>query len=138
MQDFQRLTVWQKAHALAVQAHLSLPAGLDRRHPGMSSQLRRSAAAIPANIAEGCGHASPRELARFLQIAMASAHELQYHLILGRDLGVLPSAAFAKLEARTEQVKRMLTGLLKRVRADADRREQRPSRAASVPSTVDR
>jgi four helix bundle protein len=84
----------------------------------LTSQLRRAASAIPANIAEGCGHGSQKEFARFLQISVASSHELHYHLMLSRDLGFLPLASFARLEARTEQVKKMLGGLLAKVRSD--------------------
>lgn len=116
MQDFRKLDVWTKAHELVLQVYRSIPAGAERRFPGLAGQLRRAAASVPANIVEGCGHASGREFARFLQLAVASANEVQYHVILARDLGMLPSAAFARLEARAEQVKQMLVGLLRHVR----------------------
>jgi four helix bundle protein len=117
MYDFRKLDVWRKAHDLTLATYKSLPVGIERRFPSLCGQLRRAAASVPANIVEGCGHSSRKEFARFLQLAMASAHEVHYHLILGRDLGMLPSANFARLEARTEEVKKMLTGLLKRVRS---------------------
>jgi four helix bundle protein len=115
--DFRRLDVWRKAHELTAVTYRSLPIGVERRFPALASQMRRASASVPANIAEGCGHSSRREFARFLQHATASAHELHYHLILGRELGVLPSSTFAKLEARTEEVKKMLSGLIKHVRS---------------------
>lgn len=117
MYDFRRLDVWRKAHELTLATYRSVPAGSERRYPGLAGQLRRASSSIPANIVEGCGHSSRREFARFLQLAMASAHELHYHLMLASELGLLPSASFARLEARTEQVKKMLTGLLRRVRS---------------------
>lgn len=120
MQDFRRLDVWEKAHDLVVILYQSTTTASERRYPGLASQLRRSASSIPANIAEGCGHGSQREFARFLQMALASAHELHYHLVLARDLDLLPLAAFARLEARTVQVKKMLSGLMARVRSPLD------------------
>lgn len=121
MQDFKNLDVWTKSHELVLEVYRCTTTVHERRAPGLTSQLRRASSAIPANIAEGCGHASQREFARFLQIAVASAHELQYHLLLGKDLGVIPIASYARLEARTEQVKRMLGGLTAKVRRDITR-----------------
>jgi four helix bundle protein len=118
MQDFRKLEVWKKAHELVLETYRCTGSIAERRFPGLSSQLRRAASAVPANIAEGCGHGSQKEFARFLQIAVASSHELHYHLMLCRDLEILPLAAFARLEARTEQVKKMLGGLLAKVRGD--------------------
>lgn len=117
MQDFKKLDVWRKSHELVLQVYRSTPGGSERRFPALTGQLRRAAASVPANIVEGCGRASGREFARYLQLAVASANEVQYHLILARDLGMLPSPAFAKLEARAEQVKKMLVGLLRHVGA---------------------
>jgi four helix bundle protein len=83
---------------------------------GLTSQMRRAASSIPANIAEGCGRGGNAELARFLQIALGSASELEYHLILAHDLGYLEKESFERLTAETTEVKRMLTGLRRRLR----------------------
>jgi four helix bundle protein len=85
---------------------------------GLASQIRRSASSIPANIAEGCGRDGEPELARFCQIAMGSASELEYHLILARDLSLLPSHTYEELSASVVEVKRMLTSFVQRLRAD--------------------
>lgn len=138
MQDFRRLDVWQKAHDLVVILYRSTSTASERRYPGLASQLRRAASSIPANIAEGCGHASQREFARFLQMALASAHELHYHLLLARDLELLPIATFARLEARTEQVKKMLSALMLRVREPLARAAARPTRRSAQPTAVSR
>ena len=121
MQDFRRLTVWQRAHELVLMVYQATARVQERRFPGLVSQLRRAASSIPANIAEGCGHGTQRDLARFLQIAIASAHELLYHLQLGHDLGMLPGASYARLDARCEQLNQMLTALLRRVRGQPRR-----------------
>ena len=138
MQDFRRLDVWEKAHELVVIVYRATTNGSERRYPGLASQLRRAASSIPANIAEGCGHGSQREFARFLQMALASAHELHYHLLLGRDLEVLPIAMFARLEARTEQVKKMLSALMARVREPLARSPARRTHHPTQPETVGR
>lgn len=117
MQDFKNLDVWKRGHELTVQVYQATAGAGDRRFPGLFAQMRRAAASIPANIAEGCGHSSQAELARFLQHAIASATELEYHLLLARDLELLPVAAYAKLDARTSQARQMLFGLIRRVRA---------------------
>jgi four helix bundle protein len=121
VQDFRKLDVWRKAHELAVLLYRSAPEGPEPRFSGLSAQLRRAGGAIPAIIAEGCGHASRREFERYLQHALASAHELHYHLLLAYELELLSAASFARLDARTEQVKRMLSGLLRRVRTTSGR-----------------
>jgi four helix bundle protein len=107
MQDFRNLDVWKRSHELTVQLYQATAGAGDRRFPGLFAQMRRAAASIPANI----------ELARFLQHAIASATELEYHLLLARDLELLPLASYAKLDARTTQTRQMLFGLIRRVRA---------------------
>jgi len=118
MQDFQKLAVWTKSHELVLEVYRVTARVSERSYPGLLSQLRRSASSIPANIVEGCGHSSQPEFARFLQMAGASALELTYHLLLARDLGALSTVQYARLEARTMQVRQMLGGLIRRVRTD--------------------
>jgi four helix bundle protein len=118
MQDFKKLAVWEKAHELVLEVYCLTARVPDRNFPGLLSQVRRASASIPANIVEGCGHSSQAEFARFLQMAGASALELAYHLLLARDLGALTAVQYARLEARTMQVRQMLGGLIRRVRRD--------------------
>src|SRR3990170_6872922 len=92
MKDFRELKVWEKAHRLTLMVYKATAAFPRDELYGLTGQIRRSCASIPANIAEGCGRSGDSELARFLQIAMGSASELEYHLLLGRDLGLLPAA----------------------------------------------
>ena len=125
MQDYKKLSVWAKSHQLVLLIYGTTASVSERRFPGLTSQIRRAAASIPANIAEGCGHTGSRELARFLGIAVASSFELAYHLQLAADLEMLSKSDFARLDARTEQVKRMLSSLLIKVRQNADLRERK-------------
>ena len=129
MQDFRKLTVWSKSHQLTLLVYEATSHASERKYPGLTSQIRRAAASIPANIAEGCGHTGSRELSRFLGIAVASAFELAYHLQLASDLGMLAKSDYARLDARTEVVMRMLSALHSKVRYSADLRERkRPSK----------
>jgi four helix bundle protein len=127
MQDYKKLSVWTKSHQLVLLVYEATGSVSERKFPGLTSQIRRAAASIPANIAEGCGHTGSRELARFLGIAVASSFELAYHLQLATDLEMISKSDFARLDARTEQVKRMLSSLLVKVRMNADLRERKRS-----------
>jgi four helix bundle protein len=116
VKDFKELRVWAKAHEVTLNVYQ-----ITRDFPreelyGLTSQIRRSAASIGANIAEGCGRRSDGELTRFLQIARGSASELEYQLLLARDLQLLSNANHRALERELMQVQRMLTSLVQRVR----------------------
>jgi four helix bundle protein len=115
MQDFKKLRVWQKAHVLTVGIYeqtATIPPG--RGWP-LQSQLLRAATSVPANIAEGCGRAGDRDFRRFLRHSLGSACELEYHLLLARDVGFLPVPEYAVLAAQVVEVKRMLSGLIRRL-----------------------
>ena len=116
MQDFRNLKVWEKSHRLTLDIYRIT--GTLPRHEmyGLTSQLRRAAASVPANIAEGCGRDTGAELARFLQIAMGSARELEYHLLLARDLTYIDSKDYTSANAEVVQIKRMLAPLIKSLR----------------------
>lgn len=114
-QDFKQLDVWKKAHQLTLDVYKATVNFPQAELYGLTSQTRRSAASIPANIAEGCGRGTNPELSRFLYIARGSASELEYHLHLAHDLGFLDTTGFAHLNDGVDEVKRMLAGLIKRV-----------------------
>jgi four helix bundle protein len=78
--------------------------------------LRRASASVPANLAEGCGRSGDNELARFATIAMGSASELEYHLLLAHDLGYCSDDTYQHLLQETTGVKRMLTGFIKQLK----------------------
>ncbi len=115
MQDFRKLLVWRKSHDVVLEVYR-----LSRDFPreelfGLTSQIRRSAASIPSNIAEGCGRGSDADFGQFLVIAMGSSSELEYQLLLARDLGYIESAAHQAVEVRVTEIKKMLAALIKRV-----------------------
>jgi len=118
MKDFRQLKVWEKSHQLALAVYKATKDFPKEELYGLTSQIRRSSMSIPTNIAEGCGRNTDKEFARFLQIAMGSASETEYQLILARDLAFLPTDSYEKLHNEVEEVKRMLASLLKTLRAD--------------------
>jgi four helix bundle protein len=81
------------------------------------SQIKRSAASIAANIAEGCGRNGDAELARFLQNAMGSANELEYHLLLTHDLKIIDTSLYKKLADEVSEIKKMLASFIRKLRA---------------------
>ena len=118
MQDYRRLVVWQRAHQFVVSVYAATAAFPGEEKYGLTSQTRRSAVSIQANIAEGCGRETTMELRRFLYIAMGSASELDYHLLLARDLGFLEAASYQQLEKQAAEIGRMLTGLIRSLKND--------------------
>ena len=116
MRDFRELKVWEKAHHLVVAVYKSTAVFPDREAYGLTSQMRRCAVSIPANIAEGCGRRGDPELAHFLGIAMGSASELEYYILLTRELEILAEADATVLMERVVEVKRMLAAFLQKLK----------------------
>ena len=107
-----------KAHQLTLAIYQITAIFPRKERYGLTSQLRRSSSSIPANLAEGCGRNGDAEFARFCSIAMGSASELEYHLLLAKDLKLLKLKDHAELSQCTTEVKRMLTALLQKLNAD--------------------
>jgi four helix bundle protein len=116
VQDFKKLKVWNKVHQLTLHVN-AISQGFPKDELfGLTSQIRRSAASIPTNIAEGCGRNGEAELARYLQFAAGSASELEYQLILARDLHYISEKEYPQGMDELIEVKRMLSGLSRKVR----------------------
>jgi four helix bundle protein len=112
MRNYRDLQVWGKAHNLTL-ALYRVSQGFPREEIfGITSQLRRAAVSIGANLAEGCGRRTSSELARFVRIAMGSASELDYHLLLSRDLGFMDGDDFERTSIDLTEVRKMLTSFL--------------------------
>jgi four helix bundle protein len=118
VKDYRKLHVWEKSHRLVLSVYAitsSFP--VDERF-GLTSQLRRAASSIPANIAEGYGRGGDAEFHRFLQISSGSASEVEYLLFLSSELGYIKPADSGQLSASIEEIKRMLTTLRKKLKAE--------------------
>ena len=120
MRDFTQLRVWERSHRLTLAVYKATAAFPREEQYGLKSQMRRCCASVPANIAEGCGRGSNADLARFLQMALGSASELQYQLLLARDLSLMNPHDFEDLTGEVTEIKRMLTFFIENLRAFAN------------------
>jgi len=116
MQNYKELKVWVKAHQLTLNVYRVTSCFPKDELYSLTSQLRRSTSAIPANIAEGCGKKSQKDLANFLNIALGSANESEYFLLLSRDLEYLPVGEHDSLHDIINEIKAMLISLIVKVR----------------------
>lgn len=118
MQDFKQLKVWDKSHVFTLAVYTATRSFPKEELYRVTSQLRRAAASVPANIAEGCGRNSGPELRRFLEIAMGSTSECEYHLLLARDLELLKPDIHEQLNTQVTEVKRMLAAFIVKLKTD--------------------
>ena len=108
MRDFHKLGIWQRSHQLTLDVYkMSISFPKDELF-GLTSQIRRAASSIPTNIAEGCGRASNKDFAHFLQIAIGSASEVEYELLLAHDLEYINDESFIKLTSETIAIRKMI------------------------------
>lgn len=117
MQNFREIVAWEKSHYLTLDIYKATLAFPKVEIYGLTSQIRRASASVPANIAEGCGRSSKAEFAHFLQIAMGSACEVEYHLLLAHDLEYLGDADYRRLAAGIVEVKKMLASFTQKIAA---------------------
>ncbi len=113
MKDFRSLQVWEKAHTLALDIYKNTASFPKEELYGLTSQIRRASVSIPSNIAEGCGRDGDAELKRFLLISMGSASEVEYQLLLARDLSFLKPDVYEQLNLQVVEIKRMLASFVK-------------------------
>jgi four helix bundle protein len=118
MRDFREIHVWRKGHSLTLAIYKATVKFPQCELYGQTTQIRRAAASIPANIAEGCGRGGDGDLGRFLQIAMGSASELEYHLLLAHDLQYLSTTEYQSLNEKIIEIKRMLAAFIQKLKAD--------------------
>jgi four helix bundle protein len=119
VQDFNTLFVWRKGHTVTLRLYSIAGLSAKQRRLGLSSQIRRGAASIPANFAEGCARTANSELRQLLLISLGSAGELQYHILLARDL-----KQSAVLDPPIAEIKRMLFGLIAKIKKSGKRLAQ--------------
>lgn len=116
MQKFKNLIVWQKAHNNVLELYKVTNTFPREELYGLTSQMRRAAVSIPANIAEGCAKDSDKEFARYLRISLGSIHETEYYLLLSQDLGILSKVNADILVSNINEIKAMLLSLLKKIK----------------------
>ena len=119
MRNFRNLKVWEKSHQLTLIVYEFTSTFPKEELYGLTSQMRRSLSSIPSNIAEGCGRNSQPQFARFLNIAFGSSSELEYQIILCKDLEFIDEAMFDTLLNKVTEIKRMLSSLIQQVQSDS-------------------
>ncbi|HUN06180.1 MAG TPA: four helix bundle protein [Aggregatilineales bacterium] len=117
MSDYRKLEVWAKAHQLTLEIYRATKTFPKDELYGLVSQMHRAASSIPMNIAEGSGRGSNADYARCVQIGLGSMNELEYQLLLARDLGFLTEAHFQQMDTDVKQIGRMLVGLMRHLRS---------------------
>lgn len=124
MCNYKDLQVWAKAHALTLKLYRITKTFPKDELYGLTGQVRRASSSIGANLAEGCGRRTNPEFARFVRIALGSASELDYHLLLSRDLGLIPNEEFERSIRELTSVRKMLTSLLNTVEVEVTSRSR--------------
>jgi four helix bundle protein len=130
--DYKKLLVWQKAHALALNAHRAAGTLRGSQYAALRSQIIRAAFSIPANIVEGREQRAEAGFARYLRIALGSTSELDYHLGAARDIGGLGAEAHALLDEQVVEVRMMLHGLLRRLEPAPRKSGPSPPKSATI------
>ncbi|MEQ8584165.1 MAG: four helix bundle protein [Marinoscillum sp.] len=115
MREYRKYNVWEFGHELTLEIYKSTESFPDAEKFGLISQMRRASYSIPSNIAEGCGRESDADFKRFLVISRGSAAELEYFLILSRDLELLNVEQFDLLFDKVNRVKRSLNNLINKI-----------------------
>ncbi len=118
MKDFRSLKVWGKAHSLTLAIYKSTEQFPKQELYSLTNQIQRAAVSISANIAEGCGKDSDRELKRYFTIAMGSASELECLLLLARDLGYLHISVYQCLQNDLVETRKMLNAFIQKLKAN--------------------
>lgn len=108
MRDFHNLEIWKCSHKLVLDVYLATKSFPKEELFGLTSQLRRAVSSIPTNIAEGCWRGSNADFARFLQISVGSASEVEYELLLVKDLGYIDEIVYNNLSQETIDVRKMI------------------------------
>lgn len=118
VQDFKKLKVWEKSHRLTLEIYKVTQNFPPSERYGLVNQMRRASASIPTNIAEGTGRNGKMDLARFLQISMGSASELEYQLILAHHLNFIDQPTFDRLTQNITEIKKMLASFIRKLKTD--------------------
>jgi len=117
MQNYKDLKLWVKSHEITLKIYSITRCFPKEEIYSLTSQIRRCSSSMPANIAEGCGKNSNTDFGRFLNIALGSANETEYFLLLAKDLGYLTIDDHRLLERSINEVKAMLISLIQKVRS---------------------
>ena len=115
MLDYRKYIVWQKSHQLVLDMYKVTATYLRSEQFNLISQINRACLSIPTNIAEGCGRETQKELIRYLYISSGSAHELEYLILVSKDLNFISENLYFKLNSDINEIKKMVAALIRKV-----------------------
>lgn len=113
MRNYKELKIWQHSHQFVLDIYKATEKFPKTEVYGLTSQIRRAAISISSNIVEGCGRKTNPDFLKFLQISISSAYEVEYHLLLSKDLNFLSADQFTKLSADLESIIKMISSFIK-------------------------
>ena len=117
MFDFHNIAFWQRSHNLTLEIYKITQKQFPKEEMyGLTSQIRRAAASIPTNIAEGCGRKSQTELVQFLNIASGSASEVEYELLLAKDINYITIEQYNLMTKEIREIRSMLKANMNQTR----------------------
>ncbi len=115
MRDFRRYNVWDISHHFVLKIYKTTKQFPKSENYQLVSQMQRAAYSIPSNFSEGCGRASDKDFNRFVTICLGSAHELEYFILLAKDLKYIDLNTFEALTKEINEIKRKLYNLSKKL-----------------------
>lgn len=116
MKDFKKQIIWQRSHTLTLKIYKATKTFPKEELYGLTSQIRRAIVSIPTNIAEGCGRRTNAELANFLNIASGSASEVEYELLLAKELEYITTEQYDGWIHEISEIRSMLAAYMKKLR----------------------
>ena len=131
MLNFKDLVIWQRSHNLTLDIYRATQYFPKEEMYGLTSQIRRAVSSIPTNIAEGCGRRTNAELANFLNIASGSASEVEYEILLAKEVGYIAPELYDAWTQEIGEIRSMLAAYMKRLKADenSEFRNQKSARS---------
>lgn len=132
MLDFKTLAIWQRSHNLTLEIYRATQYFPKEGIFGLTSQIRRAVSSIPTNIAEGCGRRTNAELANFLNIASGSASEVEYEILLAKEVGYIAPEQYIVWTQEIGEIRSMLAAYMKRLKADENSEFRNQKSARSI------
>ena len=125
MNTFESLLVWKKSHELTLKIYEITKSFPKEEIFGLTSQIRRASSSIGINIVEGCGRGSDEDFKRFLRNASGSAFEVEYILLLSKDLNYISEEKFIELTPKAEELKIKISKLILKIEEDINKKKNR-------------
>ena len=118
MKDFKNIEIWKRSHKLTLEIYRATQQFPKDEIYGLTSQIRRAVSSIPTNIAEGCGRRTNAEMANFLNIASGSASEVEYEILLAKEINYISEEQYESWTREVSEIRSMLAAYMKKLKSD--------------------